>query len=453
MADKTVKLLPQDLNAEAAVLSAMMIDNFVVARALELLSEEHFYRTTHKNIFKAITELFEKNIEIDIITLCDILKQKNLLEKIGGEAFINELSDVVLSGANIEYHARIVLEKALLRQLINSSNQIIENCYNAEQPVEDIVDDAEQAIFNIAERPGSKTFVSINDIIPSTLKNIEDIATAKKSVLGVPSGFTDLDNHIGGFRPGQLIIIASRPGMGKSSLALNIALNAAWDQDKKVGIFTMEMENEECLMRILSSATRKLGSDKSVSMDTMLKGYGMTEKKILTIAELAERLSEKSIHIDDTGANTILDIRAKTRRLKAELKSLDLIIIDYIQLMTTRRSRDNRQQEIAEISRSMKVLAKELNIPIIALSQLNRAVEGRNPPIPMLADLRESGAIEQDADIVIFIYRDEVYNEDTEEKGVADIIISKNRHGPIGRVKLKFFKETTTFDNYAPYEV
>ena len=241
--------------------------------------------------------------------------------------------------------------------------------------------------------------------------------------------------------------------MGKSSLALNIALNAAWDQDKKVGIFTMEMENEECLMRILSSATRKLGSDKSVSMDTMLKGYGMTEKKILTIAELAERLSEKSIHIDDTGANTILDIRAKTRRLKAELKSLDLIIIDYIQLMTTRRSRDNRQQEIAEISRSMKVLAKELNIPIIALSQLNRAVEGRNPPIPMLADLRESGAIEQDADIVIFIYRDEVYNEDTEEKGVADIIISKNRHGPIGRVKLKFFKETTTFDNYAPYEV
>ncbi|MBN1326765.1 MAG: DnaB-like helicase C-terminal domain-containing protein, partial [Candidatus Cloacimonetes bacterium] len=229
-------------------------------------------------------------------------------------------------------------------------------------------------------------------------------------------------------------------------------LNAAWDHDKKVGIFTMEMENEECLMRMLSSATRKLGADKSVSMDTMLKGFGMDEKKILTLTELAERLSEKAIFIDDTGANTMLDIRAKTRRLKAQIKGLDLLIIDYIQLMSSKSRKENRQQEIADISRSLKILAKELNLPIIALSQLNRAVEGRNPPIPMLADLRESGAIEQDADVVIFIYREEVYNEESEKRGQADIIISKNRHGPLGTVNLKFFKETTTFDNLSTYD-
>jgi len=453
MAEKNIKQLPNDLNAEAAVLSAMMIDNYVVAKAIEILEDEHFYKNTHKVIFNTMCDLFNKSIEIDIITLVDALKQKKMLEKIGGDTFISDLSDVVLSGANIEFHARIVLEKALLRQLIVSSNLIIESCYQAEEPVEEIVDKAEQAIFNIAERPGHKTFVSISNIIPATLKNIEDIATAKKSVLGVPTGFSDLDRQIGGFRPGQLIVLAARPAMGKSSFALNIALNASWHHDKKVGIFTMEMESEECLMRMLSSATRKLGSDKSVSMDTMLKGFGMNEKKILTIAELANSLSDKPIYIDDTGANTILDIKAKTRRLKAEIKGLDLIIIDYIQLMSAKRSRENRQQEIAEISRSLKILAKELGIPIIALSQLNRAVESRTPPKPMLADLRESGAIEQDADIVLFIYRDEVYNEDTEEPGVAEIIVGKNRHGPIGTVKLKFFGETTTFENYAPYEM
>jgi len=465
MADKIIKQMPHDLNAEAAVLSAMMIDNFVVARALEKLDEEHFYHSPHKIIFTTIKELFEENIEIDIITLIDRLRQKRSLEKVGGEAFINDLSDMVLSGANIEFHADIVLGKALLRQLINTSNQIIEECYNtgndqqefskkeSYNAVKDIVDHAEQQIFKIAERPSAKTFVKVKDIIPNTLKNIEDIATAKKSILGVPTGFIELDALVGGFRPGQFVVLAARPAMGKSSLALNIALNAAWDNDKRVAIYTMEMENDECLMRMLSSATRKLGSDKSVSMDVMLKGYGMDEKKILTLTELADRLSEKDIFIDDSGVNTILDIRAKTRRLKAQIKGLDLVIIDYIQLMSAKGKKENRQQEIAEISRSLKILAKDLNVPIIALSQLNRAVESRNPPIPILADLRESGAIEQDADIVIFIYRDEVYNEESEEQGLANIIISKNRHGPLGKIKLKFFKETTTFDNYAPYEL
>ena len=438
MATKIERQLPNDINAEAAVLSAMMIDNFVVSKAIELLDEEHFYRTAHKIIYKTLLDLFEENIEIDIITLIDRLKQNGTLEKVGGENFINELSDVVLSGANIEYHANIVQERALLRQLITTSNQIIEECYKSDQPVEDIVDNAEQEIFRIAERPERKTFVKIDKIIPTAIKNIEEIATSKKSVIGVPSGFPDLDKKIGGFRPGQFVVIAARPAMGKTSLALNIAFNASMYYDKKVAIFTMEMDNEEILLRMMSSASE-------VSMDNMLKGYGMDEKKILRIAQVAEALSEKEIFVDDVGSNTLLDIRAKTRRLKAEIKGLDMLIIDYLQLMSVKRNRENRQQEIAEISRSLKILAKEMGIPIIALSQLNRAVESRKPPIPMLADLRESGAIEQDADIVMFIYREEEYDKETEKKGIAKIIISKNRHGATGEIELLFVKELTAF--------
>ncbi len=445
MAQSIKRQLPNDINAEAAVLSAMMIDNYVVARAIEMLEDDHFYRTSHQVIFKALSSLFESNIEIDIITLIDQLKTNKELDKIGGEQFINDLSDVVLSGANIEYHANIVLEKALLRQLITASNKIIENCYNADQPVDDIVDSAEQSIFQIAERPNRKAFQSIGSVIPTTIKNIEETAATKKSVLGVPSGFMDLDRRIGGFRPGQLIVLAARPSMGKTSLALNIASNAAVRYEKKIGIFTMEMESDELLMRMLSSASE-------VSMDNMLKGYGMNEKKILRIAGAAEVLSEKHIYIDDNGSNTILDVRAKTRRLKAELKGLDLIIIDYMQLMSLKRSRENRQQEISEISRSLKVLAKEMSVPIIALSQLNRGLENREDKRPKLADLRESGAIEQDADIVMFIYRDEVYNEETEKPGIAEIIIGKNRHGAIGKLELKFFTEFTSFRDINEYE-
>jgi replicative DNA helicase len=337
------------------------------------------------------------------------------------------------------------LERALLRQLIETSGKIIEKCYASDEAVDDIVDRAEQMIFNIAERPGKKAFESISEIIPATIKNIEETATSKKSVLGVPTGFMDLDRKIGGFRPGQLIIIAARPAMGKTSLALNIASNAAVRYDKKVGVYTMEMESDELLMRMLSSASE-------VSMDEMLKGYGMNEKKILRIAGAAEVLSEKEIYVDDSGSNTILDIRAKTRRLKAELKGLDLIIIDYMQLMSVKRNRENRQQEISEISRNLKVLAKELSIPIVTLSQLNRGLESRDDKRPRLADLRESGAIEQDADVVLFIYRDEVYNEETEFPGVAEVIVGKNRHGAIGKIELRFLKEFTSFRDKNEYE-
>ncbi len=463
MATESKKMLPQDLNAEAAVISAMMIDNHTVARALEMLSDEHFYRTSHKILFRTIRELFEANIEIDIITLIDRLKQKKKLADVGGETFINELSDMVLSGANIEYHANIVLGKALLRQLINVSNKIIENCYNVNtetdrtsnkketiHTVEDIVDDAEQSIFQIAERPSRKTFINLTEIIPRTLENIEKAAASGKAVIGITTGFPSLSRKLGGFRPGQLIIIASRPGMGKSSFALNIAFKLAM-RDLKIAIFTMEMESEECLMRMLSSASE-------VSMEHMLRGYGMDQKKILNITRVADVLHQKQIYIDDSGSNTMLDIRAKARRLKAEIDGLDLILVDYMQLMNVKRNRENRQQEIAEISRSLKILAKELEVPIIALSQLNRAVESRVPPIPKLADLRESGAIEQDADIVMAIFRPIVYKDilqnkwkdrDGNEISIPEefslISILKNRHGSIGDVELLFRDTITQF--------
>ena len=446
MPKRIERQVPNDINAEAAVLSAMMIDTYSVAKAIELLEVEHFYRKTHQIIFKTICDLFENNIEIDIITLIDKLKINKQLETIGGEAFIDELSDVVLSSANIEYHADIVLKKALVRQLIEASNKIIEGCYASDKDADDIVDEAEQLIFNIAERPNRKTFEWIHNIISTTVKNIEETAASKKSVLGVPTGFIDLDRQLGGLRPGQLIIVAARPAMGKTSFALNLASNAAVQYDKKVGIFTMEMESNELLMRLMSSASE-------VSMDNMLKGFGMNQKKMLRIAGAAEVLSGTGIYIDDSGANTILDIRAKTRRLKAELKGLDIIIIDYMQLMSASRNRENRQQEISEISRYLKILAKELGLPVIALSQLNRGLENRDDKRPRLSDLRESGAIEQDADIVMFIYRDEVYNEETEEPGIAEIIIGKNRHGAIGKIKLRFIPEFTAFRDLNEYEV
>ncbi len=454
MPERVERTLPKDLNAEAAVLSAMLIDPSAVAKAIEKLGEEHFYHSPHKYIFRAISELFEENTEIDVITLMNRLERTevktrkgtetaNLLEKAGGKQYIIELSDVVLSGANIEYHANIVLDKALLRMLIQKSTEIIESSYSQDMPIDDIIDGAEQAIFSIAERSNLKSFIKVTDIIPETLQNIEDVAANKTNVLGVPTGFYDLDAKTGGFRKGQFIVLAARPAMGKTALALNVAFNAAVHHNLKVAIFTMEMACEEILMRMLSS-------NSEVSMDNMLKGFGMTQDKLREITRVADAFHTKDIYIDDTGTNTALDIRAKSRRLKAELGGLDLIIIDYLQLMSSKRNRDNRQQEISEISRALKVLAKELGLPVIALSQLNRGLENRDDKRPRLADLRESGAIEQDADIVMFIYRDEYYNKESEELGIAEVIIGKNRHGAVGTVKLEFIGEITCFRNYDP---
>ena len=433
---------PQDINAEAAVLSAMMIDALAVSKAIEKLQEQHFYRTSHKVIYRVMMELFNEGIEIDLITVIARLDQKNLLEKAGTKSYLNEISDVVFTGANILYHIDIVVDKSLMRNLIITSENILRDCYTSDKDVKEIVEDAESAIFKIAEEPNKKSFVDLNSLIAETLENIEEVAKTKSSVLGIGTGFKDLDRKTGGFRKGQFIVLAARPAMGKTSLALNIAFNNAMYHDKKIAIFTMEMGSDELLMRILSSASE-------VSMQNMLKGFGMTDQKISRIVQVADALSEKGIYIDDNGGNTMMDIRAKSRRLKAELGGLDMIIIDYLQLMNSGRRVESRQQEISEISRNLKILSKELELPIIALSQLNRGLESRDDKKPRLSDLRESGAIEQDADIVMFIYRDEYYNPESERKGISEVIIGKNRHGETGSVDLVFLKEFTSFRSIA----
>lgn len=431
--------LPSDINAEAAVLSAMIIDADVVSKGIEKLQEGYFYRNAHKLMFRNMCELFNDGIEVDILTLINRLERNNQLEKVGGRGYLSEIADIVVSSANFDYHLNIVTEQALLRHLIVACNGIIESCYSSTAPVKSIVDEAEQAIFSIAEIPQHQGFIKIDQLSGEVLHNIDQIASTKTPVTGVGSGFGDLDRLTGGFRPGQFIIIAARPAMGKTSLALNIATHAAVNLKKKVAIFTMEMAADEVIMRMFSSASE-------VNMDSMLKGYGMNEEKLIRIMQASEVLSTKHIYIDESGTNTPLDIRAKTRRLAAEVGGLDLILIDYLQLMGLSKDRDNRQQEISEISRAMKVLAKDMKIPVIALSQLNRMLENREDKRPRLADLRESGAIEQDADLVMFIYRDEYYYpEKTEKPGIAEIIIGKNRHGSTGSVDLGFDKEYTLF--------
>ncbi|MCL2063112.1 MAG: replicative DNA helicase [Candidatus Cloacimonetes bacterium] len=447
MAENIERILPNDLNAETAVLSAMMIDTYSVTKGIEILKENHFYKTAHRIIFSAMLDLFESNIEVDIITLINKLEEKGQIEKVGGKAYINELSDVVLSSANLEYHANIVLEKALFRDLITASNNIIKRCYEPDGPASETVDWAEQTIFQIAEMPNRQTFKRINELIPITLEHIEEVASSKSSVIGVPSGFIALDRMVGGFRKGQLIVVAARPAMGKTSFALNIAFSAATSYEKKIGIFTLEMSNEELILRLLSSASE-------IPMENLTKGFGLDSDKIIKITGIAEELAKKDIFIDDSGYNTVMDIRAKSRRLKAEMKTLDLIVIDYMQLMSTRKVGENRQQEISEISRGLKILAKELDVPVLALSQLNRSLESREDKRPRLSDLRESGAIEQDADIVMFIYRDDYYNKETQKPGISEIIIGKNRHGATGSVELKFIHNITQFKDkeYEAYE-
>jgi replicative DNA helicase len=431
--------LPTDVNAEAGVLSAMIIDSGVVSKGIEMIKEEYFSRTANKLVFRAICELFNDTVEIDPVTLVDRMQRKNTLEKAGGVPYINDLADFVVSSANFEYHLNILVEKALLRHLILACNGIIESCYSSPKPVKQIVDEAEQEIFKIAELPQHQGFQNIGQVSAEVLQVIDQISTSKIPVVGVPSGFPDLDKLTGGFRPGQFIIIAARPAMGKTSLALNIASHAAVDLGKRVAVFTMEMAADEVIMRLFSSAAE-------VNMDSMLKGYGMNEEKLTRIMQAADVYSSKQIFIDESGTNTPLEIRAKTRRLAAELGGLDLIVIDYLQLMTLPRDKDNRQQEIAEISRALKILAKDMKIPVVALSQLNRLLENREDRRPRLADLRESGAIEQDADLVMFIYRDEYYNpEKTDKPGIAEVIVGKNRHGSTGTTELGFVKEFTLF--------
>ncbi len=436
------KIPPQNIEAERSILGAVLLENEAVNNVLEILSVNDFYSESHRRIFSAILELYEKNEPSDLITLSNILKDKNQLDSAGGVSYLASLVDNVPSAANVAYYSKIVKEKAILRGLIGTATEIITKSYATEKDVENILDEAEHAIFEISENKIKPAFYPIKEIIKDSFRTIEKLYEKKELVTGVPTGFEKVDDLTSGLQKSDLIIIAGRPSMGKTAFALNIAQHAAIEKGIPIALFSLEMAKEQLSIRMLSSEAK-------VDSQRLRKGFlGETDWPKLTTA--AGRLSEAPIFIDDTPAITVLEMKAKARRLKAET-DLGLIVLDYLQLMRGMKFRDSREQEISEISRSLKALAKELNIPVVALSQLNRRVEDRTNKRPQMADLRESGAIEQDADVIAFIYRDEVYNksEDNPEKGMAEIIIGKQRNGPVGMVKLAFLEKYTSFVNLA----
>lgn len=427
------------------MLGAVLLENEALPKALEILRPDDFYRESHRQIFKAMAELFEKNEPADIITLTELLKRKNKLEESGGASYLVELSEKIPTAANIEYYAKIVRQKSILRSLINSATQIAARAANDQEDIEDLLDFSEKTIFSIAENQIKPSYHPLKNILKTTFKELERLYEKKQLVTGVPSGFSDLDAMTSGFQPADLIIVAGRPSMGKTAFCLNIAQYAASEARVPTAIFSLEMSKEQLALRMLCSEAR---------VDNHRLRIGcIAENEWGKLAMAAGRLAETNIYIDDTPGISVFEMRAKARRLKAE-HGLGLIIVDYLQLMSSSRTRsESREQEISEISRSLKALAKELNIPVIALSQLNRRVEDRVDKRPHMADLRESGAIEQDADVILFIYREEVYHPDSEEaKGKAEIIIGKQRNGPIGDVKLTFRSEYTRFENYSGRE-
>ena len=439
---------PQSIEAEMAVLGSMLLDRDATGKAIEILDDSAFYKDAHRKIFLAAVSLYDRNEPVDLITLTDELKRRKQLEEVGGSYYLTELAESVPSAANVEYHARIVLEKSLLRKLINIANNIAADSYAGEQNVFDIIDRAEQAIFSLAERRLRKGFMEIDPILHETFEELERLHQREGGVTGVPSGFEKLDEMTAGFHRSDFIIIAGRPSMGKTAFALSLARNAAVDHGIPVGIFSLEMASYQLAMRLLCAEARV----NSHQVRTGKLPVNEWPKLSLAVAKLAAA----PIFIDDTPNLGILELRAKARRLKAE-KDIGLLIIDYLQLVHGPANVENRQQEISAISRSLKALAKELDIPVIALSQLSRAVEARGgDKRPMLSDLRESGAIEQDADLVLFIYRPEVYNtlydeEGNSLEGVAEIIIGKQRNGPTGTVRLAFIDDYAKFENLATY--
>jgi replicative DNA helicase len=454
MSDKKLKtgkdpylynLPPQSLEAEESILSAILVDNDTLLEVLEILSPEDFYRSAHQKIFSAISELFSRNEPVDLVTLTNILREHDRLEEIGGAAYLANLVDTVPLAVNAQYYAKIVYDKACLRRLIEKSNSIAKRCFEDRGDVDNVIDFAESSIFEISENKIRPTFYPIGKIIESNIDVLEERQGNRALVTGVASGFTKLDELTAGFQKSDLVILAGRPGMGKTALALNIAKNAAVDANIPVAIFSLEMSKEQLSLRMLSSEAR-------IDSSRLRRGF-ISQDDWIKITDSAGVLSQAPIFIDDSPNITALEIRAKSRRLKME-KDIGLIIIDYLQLMKSRASAERRDLEISEISRSLKALAKELDLPVVALSQLNRKLEERSDKRPQLADLRESGALEQDADVVAFLYRDELYNRDENNpnKGKAELIVSKQRNGPTGFTILTFLDTYTRFENYAARE-
>ena len=443
--DNLRKIPPQNLEAEASVLGGILLENEAINRVLEIIAPVDFYRESHRKIFRAMLELTDRSEPADLITLSELLKGKGELEAVGGSAYLASLADQVPTAANIAHYARIIREKAILRQLITSATEIATRGFEEQGNVDEFLDAAEKVIFDIAEKKIKASFVSVGDMIKDTLKAVERLYERKELVTGVPTGFKDLDKLTAGLQPSELIIVAGRPSMGKTAFALNIAANAALNAGIGVAVFSLEMAREQLVLRMLCSEAR-------VDNSKVRAGY-LGERDFPKLANAAGKLHEALIYVDDTPAISVLELRAKTRRLIRDRdKKVGLVIVDYLQLMRGMGAASNREQEISEISRSLKALAKELRVPVIALSQLNRRVEDRGDRRPMMADLRESGAIEQDADVIAFIYRDEVYNTKSSDKGIAEIIVAKQRNGPIGTVNLAFLNEYTRFEDLAERE-
>ncbi|MFH1942863.1 MAG: replicative DNA helicase [bacterium] len=437
---------PQALDAEMAVLGSMMLDNDCIGKVVEILESSHFYKTAHRKIFTAAMALYEKNEPMDLITLSEELKRRKELDDVGGAYFLTELAEGVPSSANVEHHARIVLEKYLMRKLIEEAAGIAKDCYDAVEDVYDIIDHSEQRIFGLSEKRLRRTFQHISPIMHEAFETIESFHERKGTVTGVPTGFVKLDELTSGFQKAELIVVAGRPSMGKTAFSLNMARSVAVDHKIPVGFFSLEMSSRQVAMRLLCAEAR-------VDAHGVRTGK-LDDKEWQKLSMCAGALTEAPLYIDDTPGMGVLELRAKARRLKKE-KDVGLVIVDYLQLMQGPRGAESRQQEISMISRSLKALSKELDVPVVALSQLSRAVEVRGGERrPMLSDLRESGAIEQDADVVLFIYRPEVYGKTTDGhgnplEGKAEVVIGKQRNGPVGTVHLTFVKKWAKFENPA----
>lgn len=431
------RTLPQSIEAEQSVIGSMIIDRSAIAQAAEGLDEEDFYRDSHKVLFKSIIDMFKRDMAVDLVTVLEHLKATDTLERAGGVTYVTEITSSVPTTANLASYIQIVQEKSTLRKLIKASTSIIEESYNKQGEVENVLDAAEKRIFDIAEKRTTSDFEPLNQVLERGFIEIERLFNNKGEITGVGSGFLDLDAKTSGFQKGDMVLIAARPSMGKTTFALNIAEHVALREGKSVVVFSLEMSKEQLAYKLLCS-------EANVDMLKLRTG-ALDDKDWENIARATGPLSKARIYIDDTAGVSVMEMRSKCRRLKMEY-GIDLILIDYLQLMSG-SSPENRQQEVSEISRSIKALAKEMECPVIALSQLSRAPEQRADHRPMLSDLRESGSIEQDADLVMFLYRDEYYNKETEEKNVGECIIAKQRNGPVGTVKLAWLGQFSKFGN------
>jgi replicative DNA helicase len=435
------RLPPHNLDAEQGVLGSLLLDRDAVIRVAAWLKPEDFYLQANGTIFRAVVELYNRREPTDLITLSDELARREQLDAVGGVAYLTNLLNAVPTAVHVEYYGRIVERAATLRRLIDAGGRIVAVGFQEGIDTEDALDAAERAIFEVSQKRQTKDFVSIGEVLDELFNRIDTLQQNRDALVGVGTGYTDFDALTGGLQKSDLVILAARPSMGKTSLALGMAYGAAVNNGKTVGVFSLEMSAEQLVQRLLSMETGvdahrlRLGQIDDGEWDRISRAFG--------------RLAEASIFIDDQAGASIMDVRSKARRLQAE-HGLDLVVIDYLQLMSGRRS-ENRVQEISEISRGLKGLARELNVPVLALSQLSRAVESRSDHRPMLSDLRESGSIEQDADIVLFIYREDKYEEDSEKKGIAEIIVAKHRNGPVGSINLRFFDRTARFADLELY--